>query len=248
MGENEESIDIFAKVGLNEFYLAWSPDSKQIAVISTTIDEDSGGDAPLITDTLWVITVEDKLQQELGTFSIAPMEHHREELQWSPDGIAILVGMTIPNYIFSLTGQQIILEEGMRAWIWIPHQSNLLVQQSANLSIINPVNHETVINIANLERPLMAWAFSANGRYLAYPNQREIHIFDLELQKEHATVIVPFIPVASLHWIPGDHDVLVIDDGDWNTPIWAVDLNDQVEVLVEQGLLINFIPSLENED
>lgn len=241
VGEGGKTVEIFAKAGLNEFFLAWSPDTKQIAVITTTIDE-NGGDAPLITQTLLVINLENKMQQELGTFSIVPMAHLRKALQWSPDGSAILVGMTMPNYIFSLSGPEIALEEGIRAWNWMQHQSNILVQQGSNLSIFDPINHEIVTNIAHLERPLTTWTFSANGRYLAYPNQREIHIFDLELQKEHTTVIVPFMPVASLHWIPGDYDVLVIDDGDWNTPIWVVDLNNQVEVLVEKGLLINFIP------
>lgn len=249
MAEDGETTEIFSKVGLNEFFLAWSPDGEQVAVISTAIDEDSGGDAPLITDTLWVITLENKALQELGEFSIVPMEHHRKELQWSPDGSALMVGMTMPNRIFSLSEGELVLEEGIRALDWIPYRSTLLIQQGTNLSVFDPVKDEVVTNIANLERPLItSWAFSANGRYLAYADQREIHVFDLELRKEHSTIIAPLAPLASLFWVPGDYDVLVVDDGDWNTPIWAVSLNDQAEVLIEKGLLMNLIPSSTQND
>lgn len=188
-----------------------------------------------------MIDVEKEEQRALGEVTVVPIEHSRAELQWSPDGAAVLVGMTFPPSIFfPFENSSVPLAEGSRALAWLAPQT-LLVQQRERLLIVDQSGQE-IVDVGAVDTFPIAWSLSHDGRRLAYATQRQIHVFDIEQQAIAHTINVNIEPIATLHWLAADSDVLIVDDGDWATLIWATSLNGERAVVVEKGLFLNFVP------
>ena len=248
--EDVAATGIFTTAGLWPLFVNWSPNGNWIATVSSEVGETVDGSYPPLTDTLWLVSPQGAPPQQLrlGTFSGYSIEHSRHELQWSPDGSALLVGMVSPNYIVTLDGQQYPLEEGSRGLAWVPDQSNLLVRKGGILSIVDQQGQE-ILQVS--DHFVTAWAFSNDGRYLAYSNERvadkpvDIFVFDLQSEEVRWSGSVPAQIVSSLHWTPTS-DALIVGGGDYGTPIWAIGIEPEgeVEVLIEKGFLITVIPRL----
>ena len=248
VNENDGAEGIFTEPGLSSLFIDWSPDGRQLALISQAIGESVDGSYPPITDTVWLVSTEDNSSQQFGAFPAFPVEHSSRELQWSPDGSALLVGMISPNYIVQLDGSQAALPEGSKGVAWIPGGEDLLVQQEGGL-VITDQQGQPIISVSAAEQRVTAWAFSSNGRYLAYAyagtegEATQIAIFDLEKGETMLSGSAPVQTIADLYWTPANN-ALILDDGDHNTPIWAMGLEgaETAEVLIEEGILINVIP------
>jgi WD40 repeat protein len=245
-----ETVRIFTTPELWENFIAWSPNGQGIATISSVTESaPSDGSTPPIIGTVWLASPQDGSSKQLGeTFPILPTWYSRRQFQWSPDGSALFVGIANPQRIVTLSGQQYLFEEGSEGLAWVPHQPNLLVQKPQGLFIINQQGQE-IVKVT--DQVITAWAFSNDGRYLAYSYQPgenkspDIYIFELTSQKTIWSSSMPgqVSGALSLHWTPTDL-ILIIDDGDYKTPVWAtaIESNRKIEILIEQGLLITVIP------
>lgn len=232
---------LFTQPGLERLFFDWSPDGQQIAVITTEIGESIDGAYPPITSTLRLIDAENGEQRPLQTFSIAPMEHNRREFQWSTDGTAIFVGLALPGRIYSLTGETILLEEEDRGLGWGRDASQFFVRNEDGLFVMNPQNQQT-LQIDNRASPITAWSVSQDRSHFAYARNRQIYVVDLLNAFESMALPTRAEIISSLHWSATD-DFLIFDDGDWNTPIWAISVETgQISALVDKGLLLNVIP------
>jgi WD40 repeat protein len=248
IAENVVATGIFTTAGLWPLFVNWSPNGNWIATVSSEVGETVDGSYPPLTDTVWLVSPKGAPPQQLGTFPGYPIEHIRRELQWSPDSSALLVGMVSPNYIVTLDDHQYPLEEGTKGLAWVPDQSNLLVRKGGGLSIFDQQGQE-ILQVG--DHFVTAWAFSNDGRYLAYSNERvadqpvDIFAFDLQSEEVRWSGSVPAQTVTSLHWTPTS-DALIVGGGDYGTPIWAIGIEPEgeVEVLIEKGLLITVIPRL----
>ncbi len=232
---------LFTQPGLGFQFFYWSPDGQQIAVISTEIGESIDGAYPPITDTLRLIDAENGEQRPLQTFSILPIAHNRREFQWSVDGTAIFVGLALPGRIYSLTGETIFLEEGDRGLGWGYDASQFILSNEDGLFVMNPQNQQT-IQIDNHASPITAWSVSQDRTHLAYARNRQIYVVDLVNGFQRVALLTRVDKISSLHWSTTG-DFLIFDNGDWNTPIWAISVADeQIGVLVQDGVLLNVIP------
>lgn len=249
VNENDGTGGIFTESGLSPLFTAWSPDGRQLALVSQAVGESVDGSYPPITNTVWLVSTEDNSTQQLGAFPAFPVEHNRRELQWSPDGSALLVGMVSPNYIVQLDGSQSTLPENSKGLAWIPGGVDLLIQQEEGL-VITDQKGQPVISVTDAKQRVTAWDFSSDGRYLAYAYARtegestQVAIFDLEKGETTLSGLAPTQTITALYWTAANN-ALILDDGDYNTPIWAMALEESAtaEVLIEEGILINVIPS-----
>lgn len=246
-----ETVRIFTLPELWENFISWSPDGQWVATInSVTGPAPNDGSSPPIRGTIWLVSPQEgSSPKQLGeAFPILPTWYSRRQFQWSPDGSALLVGIANPQRIVTLSGQQYLFEEGTEGLAWVPRQSNLLVQKPQGSFIINQQGQE-IVKVT--DQVITAWAFSNDGRYLAYSYQpgenksSNIYIFELAPQKTIWSSSIPgqVNSALSLHWTPLSH-TLIIDDGDYKTPIWAaaIESNRKIEILIEQGLLITVVP------
>ncbi|MCZ7666436.1 MAG: hypothetical protein M5U34_04025 [Chloroflexi bacterium] len=85
------------------------------------------------------------------------------------------------------------------------------------------------------------WAFSHNGRYLAYlppDTENEIVVLDLGSQESISLDATP-LGRPTLQWSATD-DYLLLDDGNRISPIWAlaVQPGSQVQEILENGTLL----------
>lgn len=245
----QASILLLTQPGLENLFLEWSPNGQQLAVISTEIGESIGGAYPPITNTLRIVDAGNGVHQSLQNFFIVPIEHERREFQWSKDGTAVFVGLAWPNRIYSLAGDQISLEEGDKGLGWGYDESQFILVNENGLFVVDLQNQQTE-QIDDAALPLTAWVISEDRRYLAYAHNRRIYIVDLTNEFQRVAISTPANVVSSLHWTDTGN-FLIFDDGNWNTPIWGISVEDkQIGVLVEFGLLLNVIkpPMLPSEN
>lgn len=243
----QESTPLFTQSGLENLFFDWSPNGQQLAVISTVIGESIGGSYPPITSTLRIVDARNGTQRPLESFSIVPIGHDRREFQWSVDGTAVFVGLTWPNHIYTLAGEQISLQDGDKGLGWGYDESQFILVNKNGLFVTDLQNQQTE-QIDDAALPLTAWSVSDDRRYLAYSRNRKIYIVDLANEFQRIAISVPANIVTSLHWSPTGK-FLIFDGGDWNTPIWGISVEDkQIGILVEFGLLLNVIkpPMLSN--
>ncbi len=244
--DEAQDRNLLTAPGLSGLFLEWSPDGQQIATVSSVTGETTDGSYPPITDTVWLVSPDDASARALATLPGYPIEHSRHDLQWSPDGRFLLASMVVPTHILGLEGQQYTLQEGAKGLAWVPNQSNLLVRQGRGLSIINHQG-QAPVPVTDGEWLVTAWAFSNDGRYLAYSYEQgdkslvDIHLFDLQALESNLLTSVPASIVSSMYWTP-NNELLVFDDGNDNTPIWAAEVETgNLDIVIEQGLLITVV-------
>jgi dipeptidyl aminopeptidase/acylaminoacyl peptidase len=248
VSENGANRSVFSEPGFDGFFIQWSPDGQHLAAISTDVGPSVNGAYPPVTSTLWIVSAENGAARPLGSFPLAGREYSRRQLQWSPDGSSLFTAISRPNYVFTVDGQRIALEEADQILAWVPGQDNLLVRdQTGALYVINPYSREVTFQVTEVERRVTAWSFSNDGRYLAFIYQQvdneplEVFLFDLTQRRTSIVGTVAASIVTSIHWTP-DNAVLILNDAGLNTPIWGlgIDSGGEAEALVE-GTLLNVI-------
>ncbi len=241
-----EPEPLFTHPNLWGLYARWSPDGRNIATITTELGEPDETGYPEIKDTYWLVNAAGKQVTELAERPGSAIEHVAEEMTWSPTGRYLLVR----NQVFDLNGQQ--LSPDLMGWAhWLPvrkqleagEQELLLVNGRSGLRIMT-IEGEELAHIT--DDFVNTWAFSHDGRYLAYRDPLTttyLFVFDLQSyqsQRHAATAI----DVQSLYW-SGNNDFLLLDDGYPNSPIWALSLqpDSRPQVVIEKGALIDALPA-----
>lgn len=247
--EDGQAVDILTAPELWEHFVAWSPDGAGVAALGAiTGPASADGSAPPITGTVWLASPQGGPAKQLEGFPILPTWYSRRQFQWSPDGSALLVGVAHPQRIITLSGHQYLFEDGSSGLAWVPQLTNLLVQKPEGLFITDQ-HGQAMVQVT--DQVVAGWAFSADGRYLAYSypatenKSPDVFVFELAGQKIVWSSSRPegVNSPLTLQWTP-DGEALIIDDGDYQTPIWAAALEpgSRIEALIEPGLLITVIP------
>ena len=248
--EGAEPQPQFTHPNLWGLYARWSPDGQYVATMTTVQNQPDESGSPELQNTYWLVSVYDQSAVELAERADYPMEYAAEEMAWSPTGRHLLVR----NQVFDLDGRQLSPAFSGRA-IWLPlpeplqigEQEQLLVNGRDGLVIMTIDGEETArITDAFVDD----WAFSHNDRSLAYTdphNKANLIIFDLETQEKLRLGSVP-VDVQSLQW-GGNDEYLLLDDGSRASPIWALPIHpdSQVQIVVEEGTLIDALPLPVNE-
>ena len=237
MAEGAEPQPLFSHPDLWGLYARWSPDGSTIATMTTSLGERDENDYPKIIDTYWLVDVTSGKATEIATRPGFAIEHVAEEMSWSPTGRYLLVR----NEVFDLNGQTRLSIYPWRA-SWLPaaasgniNPDQLLVNGNEGMVIMG-INGEEVTRL--YDAYVDGWAFSHNGRYLAYlppDTENEIVVFDL---RSHETVYLDATPVGrpTLYWSATD-DHLLLDDG---SSIWALAIQpgSQAQQILENGTLL----------
>jgi Tol biopolymer transport system component len=244
IAEGTEPQPLFSHPDLWGLYARWSPDGQYVATMTTVQNQPDESGSPELQNTYWLVSVYDQSAVELAERADFAMEYAAENMTWSPTGRYLLVR----NQVFDLDGRQLspVFPGGAR---WLPAskqleasgQELLLVNGRDGLIIMTIEGEELVrINDAFVD----TWAFSHDGRFLAYLNpydETDLIIFNLnngEIQH-----LGPIPHRFSLQWSTSD-DYLLLDDSGRTSPIWAlaIEPGSQMQVIVEEGTLIAALP------
>lgn len=245
VAEGAEPQPQFTRPNLRGLYARWSPDGQYIATMTTIQGQPDELGSPELQNSYWLVSIYDQSAVELAERADYAMEYAAEEMAWSPTGRYLLVR----NQVFDLDGRQLspVFPGGAR---WLPaskqmetsRQEPLLVNGRDGLFIIT-IEGEELVRIGDAF--VDTWAFSHNGRFLAYLNphdETDLSIFDLDNQETQHFGPIPQ-NIFSLQWSAND-DTLLFDDGGRTSPIWAlaIEPGSQMQVVVEEGTLITTLP------
>ena len=235
-----EPVARFTHPDLWELYARWSPDGNLIATMSTV-------NFPEPIDAYWLVDVISGQADELAIRPSFAIEHVAAEMSWSPTGRYLLVR----NELFAWDGQPLPTELQGGLAHWLPaaealqsgEGEKLLLNGRSGFSIVT-VDGEEIIRIAG--DFVSTWAFSHNGRFLAYRDplsETDLIIFNLETY-ESVRLNPSSVNVQSIQW-SGNDDYLLLDDGRRTSPIWALSIepDSQAQIVVERGTLIAALPA-----
>ncbi|MCZ7671803.1 MAG: hypothetical protein M5U34_34075 [Chloroflexi bacterium] len=240
VAEGAEPRPLFSHPNLWDLYARWSPDGSTIATISTAWGERNENDYPEFTETYWLIDVTSGQATEIATRPGFAIEHVAEEMSWSPTGRYLLVR----NELFDVSGQTLLSGlPGRASWLPVSVAGNnepdqLLVNGNEGMVIMG-INGEEVSRL--YDAYVNSWAFSHNGRYLAYlppDTENEIVVLDVRSQESIHLDATP-LGRPTLQWSATD-DHLLLDDGNRSSPIWALSIQpgSQVQIILENGTLL----------
>lgn len=232
-------VPLFTHPNLNGLYARWSPDGQWIAVV-TTIWEYADDTADGL-NTYWLISTAGDSPQELASRPTFAMEHVAHEITWSVDSqYLLLLGL---NQVLDLSGEQVSAPLPGAAF-WLPGAAQLLVNGLEGLRLMTVTGAE-IATISSQYAP--AWAFSHDGRQLAYSQpddagQINLFIYTLSEQETHFIGAVP-AGVFPLRWSRHD-DYLILGGAQGNqSVIWAIEAlpDSTAELILEDALLIEVI-------
>ena len=157
-------------------YAKWSPDGRTIATLISIHGDPASSEDPQYFAAPWLVPVNGEPARQLPVLEVFGMEYVSEQMSWSPDGQYLLVH----NEIFDLEGNLVSpdYQFGVR---WMPTGTQLLARGDGLW--IMTIAGEPITQISTL--PIHEWAFSHDGRYLAYAHGAidgppSIAVYDLE--------------------------------------------------------------------
>lgn len=239
IAEGAEPQPIFQHPDLWTQYAHWSPDGQWIAALTSSLegtDEYETGFAA----TYWLVPPDGGPARELTTQEAGAIEYCSCDMSWSPDGQYLLVR----NRVFDLAGQRLSPDADYAGRVsWLSYDSQLLMNTAEGLSIIT-IAGEEVDRISDTS--VGAWAFSHDGRRLAYTQGREegprgLAVYDLD---EGESQTIRPVAGAPLRWSADDSYLLMSVYRDNRVQIVAISVesNSEEEVFVDEGLLIEVVP------
>ncbi len=240
VAEGAEPQPLFSHPDLWALYARWSPDGSHIATMTTAFGERDETGYPEIIDTYWLVDTTSGEATEIATRPGFAIEHVAEEISWSPTGRYLLVR----NELFDVNGQTLLSDLPGRV-SWLPaavagsvEPDQLLVNGNEGMVIMG-IDGQEVTRL--YDAYVDGWAFSHNGRYLAYlppDTENEIVVLDLGSQESISLDATP-LGRPTLQWSATD-DYLLLDDGNRISPIWAlaVQPGSQVQEILENGTLL----------
>ncbi len=157
-------------------YAKWSPDGRTIATLISTHSDPTSSEAPQYFAAPWLVPVNGEPARQLPVLEIFGMEYVSEQMSWSPDGQYLLVH----NKIFDLEGN-LVSPDYQSAVHWMLTGTQLLARGDELWTMT--MTGEPITQISAL--PIHEWAFSHDGRYLAYAHgaidgPQSIAVYDLE--------------------------------------------------------------------
>ena len=240
MAEGAAPRPLFSHPDLWNLYARWSPDGSNIATMTTAWGERDETGYPEIIDTYWLVDVTSGEATEIATRPGFAIEHVAEEMSWSPTGRYLLVR----NELFDVNGQTLLSDlPGRASWLPISASGNIkpdqLVINGNEGMVIMDINGEEMTRL--YDAYVDGWAFSNNGRYLAYlppDTENEIVVLDVRSQEIIQLDATP-LGRPTLHWSVTD-DHLLLDDGNRSSPVWALSIQpgSQVQMIIENGTLL----------
>ncbi len=233
LDETAEPQPIFTHPDLSSIFVDWSPDGRQLAVM--TISRDDTGPS----GNVWLISPDDAAPRQLPPVVPLSFEPVRSELAWSPDGRYLLAANTILDTSGSVTAEYI---PGAAAWL--PEENRLLVLDGQQMWLADARGRETAV--ISEKRP-SAWDFSPDGRQLAWAQKVEesgqiaIYFTDLATLETQFAGMAPTRAFFQMRW--GDDGRLYLDDWAQNR-IWVMEarLRGAAQLAVEDAALVEVVP------
>jgi Tol biopolymer transport system component len=241
--EGATPMSLFQSVDLWNLYVKWSPDGRWITAITGVQHEPTGEERTDLTFTYLLIPADGGPARKLAERETYGGGYTAEQASWSPDGQLLL----ILNRIYDLEGNS-LLPDNMEWVEWLPDRSQLLTDSAEGLCIITIAGEE--ITCINGSAYADEWAFSRNGRRLAYTPRSDagvsVFIYDMESGETQAVGTVPGANHMNLlRWSADDSRLIasiVLDDGRFG--IWSLEAQPSgaIEQLIEDAELIEVVP------
>lgn len=249
IAEGAEPQPIFQHPDLWAQYAKWSPDGQWIATMTSSLESTDEYETRYAA-TYWLIPTNGGPARELTTQEAAAIEYSSHEMSWSADSQFLLVR----NRAFDLDGNLLSPDYPGRV-DWLPNESTLLSNGNDGLRIVSITGEE----IAHISDGYFvdAWAFSRDGRRLAYslPRGEEgagVAVYDLERGEGQVIGTIAgadFVGVESVGLVrwSGDDSHLIMDvyraDSDRHE-IWTLETQPEstAELVLEDAELIEVVP------
>ncbi len=226
---------IFTHPDLSPIFVDWSPDGRQLAAM--TISQDETGPS----GTVWLVPADGVAPQQLPAAIPLSFEPVRSQLAWSPDGRYLLAANTVLDSSGNVTAEYVAGQI-----TWLPEENRLLVVDGGRMWLADTAGRETAV--ISEQRP-SAWAFSPDGRQLAWAQKVEesgqiaIYFTDLSTLETQFAGMAPTRGFFQMRWGPDGR--LYLDDWAQNR-IWAMEarLRSTAQLAVEDAALVAIIPLL----
>jgi Tol biopolymer transport system component len=240
IAEGAVPTPLFQDARLWSIYAHWSPDGRWIAALTSGQETTNG-----VMGTYWLVPPNGGAARELMTHEVWAIDYSAGSMSWSPDGQYLL----IHNRVFDLAGRRLSPDAEYAGRVsWLPNDSRLLMQTADGLSIVT-IAGEEMARVSDTGAG--AWAFSRDGRRLAYIQDGEagaqiLAVYDLEMGTSQT--IGPGAG-APLRWSAEDSHLLmsVYRDNRVQIVSRSAEPDSDEEILVDEGLLIEVMPYPPNE-
>lgn len=140
-------------------YAKWSPDGRTIATLISDNPDPIDYTDPQFFAAVWLVPANGAPARQLPLMEVFGVEYVSEQMSWSPDGQYLLVH----NEIYDLEGN-LISPDYQSGVHWLPNDTRLLADGDG-FRIITIAGEELALIS---DQPVTEWAFSHDGRYLAY--------------------------------------------------------------------------------
>lgn len=238
---------IFQHPDLWDIYAKWSPDGQWIAAVTGVQHEPTGAAGNDLTFTYWLVPPGGGPARELAHHETYGAGYSANEASWSPNGQYLL----IHNQVYDLAGNQ-LLPDGIGGLEWLPDRSQLLHwAYPGGLRVITVTGEEVaLIEGSAIEGPT-TWAFSQDGRRLAFGQPREatgipLAVYDFDSGETRRIGIIPdaffFYP---LRWsADGNRLIFTAGTGEGRTDLWTLPTTpgSTAERLLSDAVLIDALP------
>ncbi len=236
---------IFQHPDLWDLYAKWSPDGQWIAAVSGVQHEPTGEAGTDLTFTYWLVPPGGGPARELAQLETYGAGYSADGMSWSPDGQFLL----IHNRVYDLAGNLLLTGDAGRLE-WLPDRPQLIYLTDGTLRIITPTGDE-IARIQGVEARAISWAFSPNGRRLAFGQPREaagipIAIYDFDSGETQRIGMVPdAVYIYPLRW-SADDSLLVFTVGasEGSNDLWMLPAapGGTAERLLADAALIEVLP------
>ena len=238
--EGAEPQRLFQYPDLWPQYAHWSPDGQWIAALTST--ESTAYDTGYAA-TYWLVPAAGGPARELTTQAAGAIEYVSTDVSWSPDGQFLLAR----NRVFDLAGNLLSPDYPGRV-DWLPDKSTLLSNRKDGLRILTIAGEE----IARISEGYFneVWAFSRDGRQLAYALPRDeagmaVAVYDLDSGENRVIGVVPgALNLDLLGWSADNTHLIAGIFMETGHEIWtlAAEPGGAIERLLEDAELIEVFP------
>lgn len=157
-------------------YAKWSPNGRTIATLISDNPNPIDYTDPQFFAAVWLVPANGEPARQLPLMEVFGVEYVSEQMSWSPDGQYLLVH----NEIYDLEGN--LISPDYRSGVhWLPNDTRLLAHGDG-FRIMTIAGEELALIS---DQSVTEWAFSHDGRYLAYTEGRageraSVVIYDIE--------------------------------------------------------------------